>query len=631
MVEKNIVTDDVKENSSLLIDIFRQSPFAIELYDQDGRLTEVNQACVDLFGLSGSSELKGFDLFSHPNLTKEIIQKLRAKQSVRCEFVHDFELIKSKKLYNTNKTGIFHLECYINPTINNKDELTGYIVHIIEINDRKHYEQKINDSKELLSSFMEHSPIYTYIKEVTPTQSLVLMASENYQDMIGIHGSEMIGKTMDEIFPPEFAAKITADDWAVVSEDKVLKIEEELNYRKYSTIKFPIQQGNKQYLAGYTIDITEQKKSGEALIKSEEKFRKIIETSTRGMYFYELDKEDRLILTGANPATDKIIGIYHQELIGKTIEEAFPNLANTDIPALYRSIAKGDVGPTQFDIEYKDKNISGYYNVHVFQTEDNLVTVNFTDITARKKTELLLAEQSKELTEINAMKDKIMSIIAHDLKSPFNAIMGFSELMLRNFDQMNNNTIIEGITIMGSAANQAYKMLDNLLIWAQNQSGRIQFSPEKLNLRSQVNYSIKTIESVAKNKDIKIVVKISKDHLIIGDKNMVDTILRNLISNSIKFSPRGSSIKVIASRHDHEVHISISDRGVGINTERISDLFEINKKGSTLGTENEQGTGLGLILCKEFINRHQGRIWVESSPGKGSIFSFSIPVNNSIN
>jgi PAS domain S-box-containing protein len=372
-------------------------------------------------------------------------------------------------------------------------------------------------------------------------------------------------------------------------------------------------------------DISRRKKLEVELIKAEEKFRHIVELSTRGMYFYELQEDGRLILTGANPSADQIIGIDHQDMIGRPIEEIFPDLIQTNVPSLYKMIAKGEKESAQFDIEYHSGQISGFYNVHVFQTEKNCITVNFTDITERKNIEIKLEEQARELREISIMKDKFMSIIAHDLKSPFNAIIGFADLIIKHLDQLDKEELLQGVTTIHNASTHIFKLLENLLTWAQNQSGKINFSPEILNLRKQILKTISTIESVAKNKSISIKMNIDNECRIFADENMFDTVIRNLVSNAIKYSFKGTEITITATETDQQVQISIADQGVGINPERLSAIFEIDKRSNTTGTDNEQGTGFGLILCKEFINRHQGKIWVESTPGVGSIFTFSLP------
>jgi two-component system sensor histidine kinase/response regulator len=177
-----------------------------------------------------------------------------------------------------------------------------------------------------------------------------------------------------------------------------------------------------------------------------------------------------------------------------------------------------------------------------------------------------------------------------------------------------------------SAASHAYKLVENLLIWAQNQTGGREFNPEILNIKMLISEVVSLNESAASNKDIQIIVKIKKAYTIFADKNMIDLVLRNLISIALKFSYKGGKIKIKASDIDNELLVSVSDLGVGIDSEKLSAIFEIDKHTCTIGTENEQGTGLGLILCKDFIVKHKGRIWAESSLEGGSTFKFTLPL-----
>jgi len=625
--ENNRGIKHINEEYPRIIDVFRLSPIAIELYNTYGKLMDVNQACLDLFGVSKIEDIQDFNLFEDTNLQEQIIIDIRAGKAVRYEFLFDFDLFKSKKLYETTRIGTLFLECLINSSTNENNEIDGYLVHINDITERKLSQKAEQESKDLLSLFIKHSPVYAFIKNVTPTESRVLIASENYQDMIGIPGSKMVGKTMFDLFPAEYAEKFTADDWAVVSDGKIFNEDEDLNGRNYITIKFPIKQEAKSFLAGYTIDITKRRQAEEALQKSEEKFRRIVESSTSGMYFYRLEENDRLIFTGANPAADQILGFSHQLLLGKTIEEAFPKLASTKFPDIGKSVAKGEIGPQVFDIEYADELVAGFYNIRVFQTERNTITVNFTEISERRKAALLLEMQAKELQELNATKDKFLSIIAHDLKTPFGAIIGFSDLMLKKFHDLDDESLLKGLRTIENASARAYKLLENLLLWSQNQTGLRQFNPEKFNLATQISESLSMGESAAITKGIRVVTSLKKAYPVFADKNMIDSILRNLISNAIKFSHKGGKIKITVTKLEQELHISVSDNGVGISHQRLSAIFEIDKRTNTSGTDNEQGTGLGLILCKDFVTWHGGKIWVESTPGKGSTFTFSLKLN----
>ncbi|OQX99689.1 MAG: hypothetical protein B6I20_09720 [Bacteroidetes bacterium 4572_117] len=251
------------------------------------------------------------------------------------------------------------------------------------------------------------------------------------------------------------------------------------------------------------------------------------------------------------------------------------------------------------------------------------------DITERKKMELELKESAKELRASNKTKDKFFSIIAHDLKSPFNSILGFAELLSENFDNFDKDEQKKFIDIMNVSIQNTYKLLDNLLLWSRAQQGNIKFMPENLNLYLLCTGTIQFLAQSAESKSINIINKIHENTHIDADKDMLSTIMRNLISNAIKFTPKEGTVEIgVETRRGVSLHeIYVKDSGVGISKKILPKLFDIGEHTSTKGTESEKGTGLGLILCKEFIEKHGGKIWVESDIGKGSKFIFTLPVD----
>ncbi len=241
-----------------------------------------------------------------------------------------------------------------------------------------------------------------------------------------------------------------------------------------------------------------------------------------------------------------------------------------------------------------------------------------------------LETTNKKLKELNATKDKFFSIIAHDLKSPFTALLGFSNLLMENYAKYNEEKRKRYIKFINDNLIKTYKLLENLLTWAHSQIGRIEFLPEKINIKTLIYEIISLLEEVAQNKNIKLLDNTESSLFVYADKNMIDTVLRNLITNAIKFTPKGGEIIIKAHTLTDEnnqkiTEITVKDSGVGISPEIQSNLFKITETISTKGTENETGTGLGLILCKEFVEKHDGKIWVESEEGKGSIFHFMLP------
>lgn len=233
--------------------------------------------------------------------------------------------------------------------------------------------------------------------------------------------------------------------------------------------------------------------------------------------------------------------------------------------------------------------------------------------------------RTKQLSELNATKDKFFSIIAHDLKNPFNTLLGFSRYMVENFDSISETEKKEYLTAIRDTADHGFKLLENLLEWSRAQTGRITWEPDDIFMSALVSETVDIMTKAAENKNINILSFIPEKVKAYGDENMVKTVLRNLISNGIKYSHSGSRIVLSCKNKNDELVFSVQDFGIGISDEHRKKLFNLDSSFTTKGTDNEIGTGLGLILCKEFIERNNGRIWVESEPEKGATFYFSLP------
>ena len=235
--------------------------------------------------------------------------------------------------------------------------------------------------------------------------------------------------------------------------------------------------------------------------------------------------------------------------------------------------------------------------------------------------------QRDDLKQLNKTKDTFFSIIAHDLRSPFNSIEGFTDLVIENNYEYDDEKRLKFLKIIKGSTSKASSLLNNLLIWANSQSGNIEFNPQKVDLIQEVSNVISLLEIQAINKDIKILNNVARNLFVNADKNMLATILRNLISNAIKFTDLKGEIKISSSITSNFVEISVKDNGVGISQLDIDNLFSIEVKNSNVGTANEQGSGLGLILCKDFVEKHGGKLWVESSINEGSEFKFTMPMS----
>jgi PAS domain S-box-containing protein len=248
------------------------------------------------------------------------------------------------------------------------------------------------------------------------------------------------------------------------------------------------------------------------------------------------------------------------------------------------------------------------------------------DITERKKTDEEIKLKNELLQTINAEKDKFFSILAHDLKGPLSAFLGATQILTEEIQNMTLEEIKEIAISMKESASNIFGLLENLLEWSRLKRGMMDFIPVTFNATQKITECIEVLVESARKKEIKVTYSLPEDLTIYADSHMFETIIRNLVSNAIKFTPKSGEICVSASTTpDNSVEIKISDTGIGMDKELIGKLFQLNEKTSRKGTEGEPSTGLGLLLCKEFIEKHGGKIWVESEEGKGSTFVFTIP------
>lgn len=233
---------------------------------------------------------------------------------------------------------------------------------------------------------------------------------------------------------------------------------------------------------------------------------------------------------------------------------------------------------------------------------------------------------NNELLKSNDQKDKFLSIIAHDLKSPFNSILGFSEILCEQVAEKNYQGIVEYSDIIHQSSKRAMDLLMNLMEWSQSQIGRMVFNPEYFVIGELIDEVILLLSDTAKLKSIIIRKALLPNTIVYADKNMISTVLRNLISNAIKFTHLNGEIIIPIVKKEGEIIVSVDDNGVGMTQDKIDRIFRIDENYSTPGTQNERGTGLGVIICKKFVEKHGGKIWVDSKVGIGSTFYFSLPL-----
>lgn len=258
--------------------------------------------------------------------------------------------------------------------------------------------------------------------------------------------------------------------------------------------------------------------------------------------------------------------------------------------------------------------------------EPGLVGRVITHAIERRRISMALEQAHGDLARLNAEKDRFFSIIAHDLKSPFNALLGFSEVLLARLDTMNAADVREYVQIIRDSGKLAYELLENLLEWSRLQLGRVEICPEPVDLGALAGRVIGLYRPAAQAKGLALVNGMDGG-VALADPSVVDTVLRNLVGNAVKFTETGGTIRLAAapSAGGDDVEITVTDSGIGIPAEKLPNLFRIDAHVSTAGTRGEPGTGLGLVLCKELVERSGGTISAESRPGAGTVFRVLLP------
>ena len=389
-------------------------------------------------------------------------------------------------------------------------------------------------------------------------------------------------------------------------------------------------------IQGVSREITKQKEAEQALRKSEENARKNNELlssifeSSHGIIIFSLDLEFRYTaFTFSHRETMKAIygvdielGMYMPDLIAH--EDDRRRIVNN-----YKMALQGkhfmqieEYGDEAFRTIVWEIRYSPIYN------DDHVavgLTVFISDISDRINTEETLKANEARLRELNATKDKFFSIIAHDLKNPFNAVIGYSNLLIEQVMEKDYEGIYNYATIIKDSSLRAMSLLNNLLIWARSQTGKMAFNPEYIELVPLIEEVLALLNDSAHQKTIAITTDLTHNVQVFADKEMICTVLRNLVSNALKFTHPGGKVTISVHLLEEGSVVEVSDNGMGIKKENIYKLFKIDESYSTRGTQNESGTGLGLLLCKEFVEKHGGKIWAESEVGKGSKFSFVIP------
>jgi PAS domain S-box-containing protein len=393
-------------------------------------------------------------------------------------------------------------------------------------------------------------------------------------------------------------------------------------------VHVPPENSKPSRIIGSATDITERKNYEEALRKSEEKFRKIFESSGIGIATLAPDGH----FTKVNSSFCEILGYTETELVGMNFRNiTHPGDIDKSIELTKELLKNESLEGVSIEKRYLHKSrqiVWALTTISLIRDQNHkpqFFIAQVQDITKRKKFEEQLIKYTEELKLLNAAKDKFFSIISHDLRSPFNSLLGLTEYISQSYDEMTPQDIKSSISSIYNSSKQVYGLILNLLEWSMIQSGKLTVDKSVINLKELGNEIKNLYEETAKQKQLGLSININEEIFVYADKYMIDTIIRNFVSNSIKFTNPGGNIIVKGIINGDNAEVSVTDTGIGISIENQKNLFRIDEQFRRNGTANEKGTGLGLILCKEFIEKNSGVLWVESEEGKGSRFSFTVP------
>jgi PAS domain S-box-containing protein len=484
----------------------------------------------------------------------------------------------------------------------------------------------------LIKALLDHLSDHVYFKD---RDSRFIRINKSLALSFGLDDPALAeGKTDFDFFTREHAQQAFEDEQAIVRTGQLLNTEEKETHPNrpdtwVSTIKLPLTDNNGNIIGTFGIsrDVTKRKQAEEELAQEQYLMRTLMDNLPDHIYF----KDHKSHFLRVNKALAQFLGLNDPAqaikktdfdfFTGEHAQQAYEDeqkiirtgqLLSTEEKETHHDRPDTWVSTIKLPLSDKDGNIIGTFGIS-------------RDITKNKLAEEEIKLKNELLQIINSEKDKFFSILAHDLRGPLSAFVSATQIIAEEIQTMGIEEIREITLSMKTSATNIYSLLENLLEWSRLRRGVMDFIPEKINLKKKIEECVAVLSESARKKGIEILISIPEVIDVLADSLMFDTVIRNLISNAIKFTPVGGKVTLTAGYiEDHTVEIKISDSGIGMTPELKDKLFLLNEKTSRKGTEGEPSTGLGLLLCKEFIEKHNGKIRVESEVGKGSTFSFTI-------
>lgn len=500
----------------------------------------------------------------------------------------------------------------------------GVVGVLLDITKHKKYEHELKK----LSTAIDSSIVAVVI---TDKDANIEYVNKKFTDITGYSSDEVLGRNpriwqsasqTKEKYETLWKTILSGDTWT--GEFENVKKDGTKYYEK--AIISPVFDNHNQITHFVSIkeDITAKKIADKALQESEHNFRTMINNLGDAVFVTDIYGQ----IIDLNITAERQLEYTRDELLRMKIIDLNSDETKHIFSEVADEIRKN--GKASFETIHKTKHgklvpTEVKSTIAEMQGEKTVLSLA-RDITERKNAEKTLRKSALELRELNATKDKLFSIISHDLKNPFNTIIGFLSFLIVNFEVLSPEKILKHLNTTFIATKLGYNLLENLLDWSRMHAGAIKYTPTKIDVSEVIDDCIILLKSTAQTKNIKIVYSQNESLVAYADKNMISTVIRNLLTNAIKFSDNNTEIVISAKQKENFMRISVKDSGVGISEEGRKHLFKIEKNYTTKGTAKESGTGLGLIICKEFIEMNKGELFIESKPDEGSTFSFTIPI-----
>ncbi len=519
-----------------------------------------------------------------------------------------------------------YLDVYKTPLRDENGKIIGTAGYARDITELKKYEKELKDTVERFRNYLNFMPVAILVFDEKGNiedvnSAFEKLTHEKEKNLKGINIKTFIKPVNYKSFEKGMNILISHGS---VNGQGTFTINKSDKFISYHGIKLD----ETTYLA-VLFDITQQILTDKALKINEQRYRTVFE-NLPNIAVQAYDKSRKAIFW--NNTSAKIYGYTKEEALGKKFEEliiphdkkeAAKNLIDKWIEG--ESIAK----PGEYRRRKKDGTIFYVYSTLIQITnylgEKEIFALDI-DLSPIKETENKLKKALTELEESNKTKDKIFSIIGHDLRSPFNSLLGFTELLSSKFHEFNEDEKLSMINILRKNSLQAFNLLNNILEWSRQQMGTISYQPSVIFIKNIFDEVINSIQINADEKDITIENNINPHHFAFVDKGTIMVVVRNLLSNAIKFTPKKGKITINSKLETPNLWVSITDTGMGMEEDVIEKLLSGQGDHISQGTEGEKGTGLGLILCKNFLEMNNGELEIESEPGNGSTFSFRVPI-----